>query len=350
MNVAIDVRVLATQSQRAGIAQYVVGLFRGYQAHRPQDMTYIPLSMDARGLDDLPERPVIIPARRPLPWQTVLVPWALRRQPYDVFHGPAFTVPPGLSMPRVVTIHDLAFWRYPESVTDDTRAYLKRVVPLAIQRAARVIVPSSQVRQDLLEFYPRLSPERIRVIPLGGDRLPPGADTPPFQNPYVLFVGTMEPRKNLSGLLRAWELFQRQSHAEWQLILVGGRGWKTEALWDQVKRREDIVYRGYLDDRELATYLRHAVFLVEPSFYEGFGLPVVEALHQGTSVVATPTGIARDLRHPLLTVSESSDPEALASAMLTAISTRARDASPVPTWRDSFRQHAALYSEVIYEK
>jgi len=350
VRVAIDVRVLATQTQRAGIAQYVVGLFRGYQAMRPPEMAYIPLSMDAQGLEDLPEPPVIIPHRRPLPWQSLLVPWALRHRPYDVFHGPAFTVPPVVSMPRVVTIHDLAFWRYPESLTDETRAYLRRVVPLAMRRATRVIVPSSQVRDDLLTFYPQFPIDRIRVIPLGGDRLPPGDDTSPVPYPYALFVGTIEPRKNLGGLLRAWELFQRQSGAGLTLVLVGGRGWKTEALWDEMGRRDDLIYRGYLEDAELATYLRHAVFLVEPSLYEGFGLPVVEALYQKTRVVATPTGIARDLRHPLLTVSASSEPEALAHAMLTAVEGRAGEPGSVPTWQECFRQHAALYSEVIYER
>lgn len=185
----MDVRVLSGQRERVGIAQYIARLLAEYQ-HDSQNVVLHPLSYEKNDSESDGVAVRVIPRIKGIPWQSLLLPWHLRRHHYDVFHGPAFSIPPFSSVPSVVTIHDAAFYRMPEVVRSDTVRYLMQVVPRSMRNATKIIVPSWEVREDLLKMASDLSPDRIAVIALGSDRL---RDIPPspasfLEAPYFLHV------------------------------------------------------------------------------------------------------------------------------------------------------------------
>ncbi|MDA8194125.1 MAG: glycosyltransferase family 1 protein [Thermaerobacter sp.] len=348
MQVGMDVRVLSVQRQWTGVAQYIAGLVRGYQ-HDASGIALTGFSMEAERSARVGIPVTVIKARAGIPWQSALLPLQLSPRQVSVFHGPAFSVPPLARVPRVVTVHDLAFVRMPETVNDDTVAYLRRVVAASVRSAATVIVPSAEVRDDLLEWMPRLSAARVRTIPLGADRLPMPPPAPsPLAQPYLLHVGTMEPRKNLGLLLDGFRRLIEETSLPHRLVLVGAAGWKNSDLAEKIGGLGDrVVLPGYVGDQELARYFVHAALYVSVSRYEGFGLGTVEALRFGVPVLATPTGVMRELTGPGVTrllAGTADELAALLHRQLAGGSGRATLA--VPGWRETWRAHARLYREV----
>ncbi|MSR47241.1 MAG: glycosyltransferase family 1 protein [Planctomycetes bacterium] len=205
----------------------------------------------------------------------------------------------GLRCPQIVMVHDLAFEVsrdfHDEGFHEAAATRLRR----AVAHAAAIIVPSHATRADLIERW-QIAPERITVIPLGGDhatRVAPGARRDPRADPtrpYALHVGTLEPRKNVVRLVRAWRA-ARSRGLELDLVLVGPWGWKTEALRAEIARAEmardgaaaPVCVRGAVDEGELFAWLRDASLLCYPSLWEGFGLPIVEAFALGVPVLTS---------------------------------------------------------------
>ncbi len=350
IRVAVDARVLSGQAERAGIAQYVAQILQAGDG--AEDMQVTALSYESRQLRENAVPVEVIRRVRGVPWQSVLLPWYLAHRSFDVFHGPAFSIPPWVRAKRVVTVHDLAFLRMPSTVRADTVRYLRQMVKRSVAQASAIIVPSREVQADLQEMFPRTDPARIRVIPLGADRLSgilPGGES--LQGlPYFLHVGTVEPRKNLTFLLRAYAQAVRGGHLPHHLVLAGSNGWNNEDFW-QAYRSFDMANRvhilGYVDDARSVRLYQEAAAYVQPSLYEGFGLGAFEALGFGCPVVATPTGGVLDVNITGLDIVPAGDPDLWAQAMIRAVE---RPALPLggrlPTWQGSRRAHQALYREV----
>jgi glycosyltransferase involved in cell wall biosynthesis len=202
-------------------------------------------------------------------------------------------------VPTVLTVHDLIFRHLPQHHKPLNRWYLNATMPLYCRRANHIIAISEATRQDLMAAYD-VPPGEITVIPEAAD--------PSFrpQHPetisavrahyhlperYLLFVGTIEPRKNLGCLLTAFEALQAAGLTE-GLVIVGRRGWLTEAFFAQLERspaRDAVIFPGYVPDPDLPPIYAGAQALVFPSLYEGFGLPVLEAMACGTPVIASRT-------------------------------------------------------------
>ncbi|WP_037913990.1 glycosyltransferase family 4 protein [Sulfobacillus thermosulfidooxidans] len=351
----MDVRVLSAQKERVGIAQYIACLLTEYQyAHR--DVTLEPLSYetDQSGRAGVAVR--AIPRVKGIPWQSLLLPWHLRRHHYDVFHGPAFSIPPFSSVPSVVTIHDAAFYRMPEVVRSDTVRYLMQVVPRSLRNASKIIVPSWEVREDLLKMASGLSPDRIAVIALGSDRL---RDIPPspasfLEAPYFLHVGTIEPRKNLEFLLEVFNEIVTKGHLPHHLVLAGSNGWNNESFWrayENFPLKDRVHILGYVSDSETVRLYHDAAIYLSPSHYEGFGLGSFEALWHGCPVIASPTGGVKDHAVAGLYVLPTDRVELWAQKIMDMVNERVDvDQKALPTWQETYSQHAALYHEVSHGK
>jgi glycosyltransferase involved in cell wall biosynthesis len=213
----------------------------------------------------------------------------------DVVHATTgVAIPPvGARQRLVVTIHDLAFLRYPDAFDRRWRLMYRLGLRAAVRRAAVLVVPSTSTRDDLLE-HTRLDPSRVRVVPLAAAPPPDGdvdtngtLDRLGVPRPYVLYVGTLEARKNLDTLVRAYRrVATRVPHA---LVLAGPRGWRTDAL--ERARAEGGAGRveriGPLSPDDLDVVYRNASAFVYPSRYEGFGLPVLEAMVRGVPTIAS---------------------------------------------------------------
>lgn len=210
----------------------------------------------------------------------------------DVFFSPNFFPPPSLGPMgrRVATVHDCTFRVHPDFLQEETLANLERHLPPELYAAHRIVGVSENTRRDLTGRL-GLSPVRCAAIPNGFS--PPvagGVPPDPPKRPYVLFVSTLEPRKNVLGLLEAYRLLRRDG---WDLglVLVGRMGWRSGPLRQALDRhpfRADILHLAYLPADRLAGWYREALCLAFPSYYEGFGLPVLEAMAAGCPVVTTP--------------------------------------------------------------
>lgn len=279
---------------------------------------------------------VALPSGRALRWMRIAVPdslllprdWIVRlmrraesrivaRQRYDVLFAPNFLPPARFDRCRgalVITVHDLAARRFPWTLEEQTLSALERGLEHNVSRATAILTPSQAVRDELVaEGLARA--ERITVVHHGtghvigrgtvegdwsrggpaGRRSRARGEIP---ERYVLFVGTLEPRKNLSTLLAAWPSLRARRADRVVLVACGRWGWKSEELRAQVARarREGwLLHFGYVSDEELAELYRGALALACPSLYEGFGLPLVEAMAVGCPVVCSDLPVFREV-------------------------------------------------------
>jgi glycosyltransferase involved in cell wall biosynthesis len=239
------------------------------------------------------------PVERPelrLPWEHLALPLVIRRAGLDLYHGTVNVVPRGLRCPSVVTVHDLAFLRWPEQVPRRRHQYLSRELRGSLRRAARVIAVSEATKSDLVDMM-GVDQSRIVVTPLGVDErfLPAtGEEIARFKQeqkidrPYVLSVGTLEPRKNLPALLEAFGCLTGEIPHD--LVLIGAEGWLTEEIHRTLRtpalaRRVRLI--GFVEDGDLPAWYSAADCFAFPSLYEGFGLPVLEAMACGAPVVTS---------------------------------------------------------------
>ena len=244
-----------------------------------------------------------VSVRRTLP-HTPLVripltfPFELRRRPVDLLHV-QFTAPPFAPCPVVSTIHDLAFEHLPETFNRRSWMQLRLTVRRTARTAAHIITPSEFSRRDLIETY-NIAPERISVtLEAAAPHFRPApvetvADVKRrygINGDYVLAVGSIQPRKNLVRLVRAYsDLRRSRSQAKLpQLVLVGKRAWlygETLRAVEQSGVRSDVIFTGYVPERDLPALYTGALCFAYPSYFEGFGLPPLEAMRCGTPVVA----------------------------------------------------------------
>lgn len=242
-----------------------------------------------------------LPTANPLArivWEQVAAPLALARLQPDLLHGMAFALPLLWRGPSVVTIFDLSFHRHPERLSAARRLYLRTFTRASARQARRVIAISESGRREIHDVL-GVPLERIDVAypGVGPDFKPlPPAAVEAFRRErglperFILYLGTLEPRKNLSTLLRAYARLPQRGAVK--LILAGGHGWDTEpvfALIEELGLGQDVITPGYLSGNELPLWYNAADLFAYPSIYEGFGMPLVEALACGCPVVASNT-------------------------------------------------------------
>jgi glycosyltransferase involved in cell wall biosynthesis len=222
--------------------------------------------------------------------------------PVDVYHSPDFVLPPLRHARGILTVHDLAFLMRPECADDHLRAYLEEVVPRSVQRADFIIADSENTRNDLVVLL-GVNPATIAVVPGGvEERFSPITDAEQLrrarrhlgvgESPFVLAIGVIEPRKNLNRLMDAFLALKLRGAvpSDLKLVLAGGKGWLFDGIFEHHAAspiRDDILLPGFVPDELLPAIYSAASVLAFPSLYEGFGLPILEAMACGTPVVAS---------------------------------------------------------------
>lgn len=217
----------------------------------------------------------------------------------DVFHSPDF-IPPAFGARRqIITVHDLNFLYYPEYLTADSRRYYRGQIRWAVQQADGISADSEHTRQDLIARL-EVPPEKVRTIylaanPLYRQKQAPEAVTQTLAGydlprGFLLFVGTLEPRKNVPALIEAYAGLRREERVDLPLLLVGGKGWLYEEIFAAIEQQGvagHVRHLSGVSDQVLAHLYHAAGVLALPSHYEGFGLPPLEAMHSGCPVVTS---------------------------------------------------------------
>lgn len=317
----------ATAPQRTGTENYSLSLIHAL------------LALDGRHRYRLyfnqPPAPDLLPAAEnievktiPFPrlWTHVRLSWEMANHPPDVLFIPAHVLP--LVHPRhsVVTVHDLGYLYYPQAYTRWARWYLRWSTSYNARAAAHLIADSEATKRDLLQHC-HTPPEKVTVVYPGYDpsfapvrdpaRLAAVRERYRISAPYVLYVGTLQPRKNLLGLLDAFAVLAKEDK-ETHLIIAGKKGWLYQPLFahaEQLGLGQRVHFIGYVPQEDLPTLINGARVFVLPSFYEGFGLPVLEAMACGTPVICSNAASLPEVAGDAAFLINPHDTEGLARAL-----------------------------------
>ena len=278
MHIGIDGYPLT--KEKTGVGHYTLELTQALASISPADRFELVYPTSERG------------------WWAFGLPRYCKRAALDLFHGTNFAVPVWGSCPSVLTIHDLSLLLYPETHEAQLVRRARRNLPLMVRRASLVITPCEAVKREVHEVL-KVAMERIVAIPEAARKSfqPVSlAETAAVRerlgvaDEFILFVGTIEPRKNLVNLLRAVEELFTTTDLRPQLVVVGGEGWlsgELNSFLNGMRLKERVVFTGYLEDADLRALYSACRVFVYPSLYEGFGLPLLEAMACGAPIVTS---------------------------------------------------------------
>jgi glycosyltransferase involved in cell wall biosynthesis len=320
----LDLRII-NQMEAAGLARYAGSLAPLLLARQGHDYRFVGVEptgpfqafSDQHAGFDVPEADGDA-AKRML----ALICWLEKA---DLLFSPYYPVPERRTCRAALMIHDLLPLRYPEWFPTRTHSFFDDALRRSARSADRILVNSECTRAEVQDAY-GIAKGRIAVVPLAAaSAFARGADDTPadehvltslgIRRPYLLAVSTIEPRKNIQGVLGAYALLRRRFDVG--LVMVGKYGWKAGAVVDGLTRgphRDDIVVTGHVTDRQLASLYRCAEVFLYPSFYEGFGLPVLEAMTAGAPVVTSRGGALPEVSGDAVAYCEADSPESIAEA------------------------------------
>jgi glycosyltransferase involved in cell wall biosynthesis len=329
VRVGIDVSPLALT--RAGTARYLTNLLA--ELERDPELELRRYSFGGPGR--------VTRVLRDTVWYLLALPRRARRDRVDLLHCPGLRAPLRAAVPLVVTIHDVAVLREPHSFNRWTRSYSRRTLPKVARAARRIIVGSQFSAGEVVDLL-SVPESKVRVIPYGVG--PPfTAEGPVAEGRYVLAVSTLEPRKNLRRLVEAFDAAGLGDH---ELRVVGARGWGGVRVGG-----DRVRWLGEIDDEELARLYRGAACVAYPSLYEGFGLPVLEAMACGAPVVAPGMPPFTEFADGVAVWVEPLDPASIADGLREAIERRDELSALGPAraarydWKRAAREHVRVYRE-----
>ena len=344
--VVIDADVLGRR--RGGDETYFSNLLRELAPIADQERLAAVARRPGLVADGIEE--IVLPARSQIARMAYRLPKALRRL------GPAlahfnYVVPPAYRGPAVVTVHDLSFEPHPSLMSTRDRFLFRTLVPRSARRADRVLTVSEHTKRDLVEHY-AITENKIVVTPNGVDPIFQPNGGAPERSPYALFVGGIQPRKDPLSAIEALGLL----NGDLELVLVGAEKRGGDEVRSAIRRlglEQRVELTGHLERAELAALYRGAACLVFPSHYEGFGLPVLEAMASGTPVVATATGAVPEVAGDAAVLVEPGDHAALAAGIERALADRDRlvaaglERARQFSWAETARLTLAAYRELL---
>lgn len=269
-------------------------------------------------------------ARHPVLWYLYFewaTPMALKKYQIDLYLSPDGMMPMHSKVPTLTVIHDLNFEHASGNLKPSHQRYMSRYFPRFAHNATRVATVSNYSKNDIAATY-GIAPQKIDVVYDGAhSNYRPHTDEEKaairrrFTNgcPYIIFISTILKRKNLANLLRAFDMVKQQGHEQLKLVVVGSRVWWQDELaeaYDTMQHREDVIMPGHVDPHDLSALLSAAQMLVYPSYFEGFGIPILEAMYAETAVVASQTTSMPEVGGDAALYIDPAAPESIAQAIL----------------------------------
>lgn len=315
--------------------------------------------------------PVSWPESKPISrvaWEQFTLPSLLRERHIDILHSPANVLPEMLprSCAGVVTLHDLAFLRYPHVLTRSKRVYHRTFTMRSLRHATMIIANSNSTKQDAIELA-GIPADRIQTVyPCIDQRFSNVVNDEDIQafrqkqglaKGYILYLGTLEPRKNITTLIDAYAHLRTSYGREEKLVLAGGKGWLYDSIFEKVQKlglESEVVFPGFVSDEEQLLWYHAASAFVYPSLYEGFGIPVAEALACGVPVVTSNISSLPEAGASLALTVDPSDAEAMAGAIYKALtdeSLRERCRTCAPSVAQQFSARVMVERTIaVYEQ
>lgn len=357
---------------RTGVGHYTFELARALAQISPSDQFDLispgpPSALSSDELSSLPPNLDFIQARQRKRWWAFGLPLYLRKAKLALFHGTNYELPLWANCGKVVTIHDLSPLLHPEMHRPEAAKRARRRLPLTIKSADAVITDSNSVKREICEHF-GTNKEKVFVTPLAArhvfKRVPPVEaeqvrDRFGIQKEFILFVGTIEPRKNLIGLVKAFAELLRATDLRPQLVLAGSEGWLNDELFDRIRHSGvagKIYLPGYVNDEDLAALYSTCSVCVYPSLYEGFGLPPLEAMACGAPVITTNISAITETVGDAAVLVSPTDVEGLTKSfanVLTDANQRARlsarglKRAAGFSWEKTARSTLEVYQEVL---
>lgn len=285
----------ANVEKKVGVSVYTFELLRYFKKNASADIKFI-IYLKSNPRDELPKPDLNFnyKAVKGFLWSQVFLPLNLYLQKeIDLFFSPAHYTPRFCPVPTVVTIHDLSYFYYPQEFLKKDFYQLKNWTKYSVKKAQKIIAVSKTTKKDLINFY-HLSDEKIEVIYNGCNKKTSSRKLKTesiirIPKPYLLYVGTLQPRKNLITLISAFNLLLKE-RPEYYLILAGKKGWLWQEIFAKVEElnlSDKVIFMGYLTDEKIVYLYKNASIFILPSFYEGFGIPILEAMNSNCPVIAS---------------------------------------------------------------
>ncbi len=366
----IGMKVSPLTVLKAGIPNYILNLIEALGVEDRENRYFLytnrPLPMELR----LPERFRVVRVSFPSPglqlWYQAGLPMRMRKDRLDLFHDPVYPLPLFLPVPGVITVHDLSGYTNP-GVHSLRSSLAARLYPRHLRKARRIIADSRYTASEIGRLFPDVA-GKIDVVHLGvselfrkvsdRDTLSGVAGRYGLPSRFMLFLGTLEPRKNLDGLLSAFA--STAGDIPQSLVIAGGLGWKYGELLRTISVhpfRERIKLTGFVEDEDLPALLSMADFLVYPSLLEGFGLPILEAMACGTPVLTSNTSSMPEVAGDAALLVDPLSVDAISSGLLSLgndrefreeLASRGPARASLFTWERTARETLSVYGKAIY--
>ena len=303
-HIAVNTRLLLPGRQE-GISRFAVEVLQRLTQRNPelQFTFYFDRPFDPAFIFHSNIQPVVLPppARHPVLWYLWFhgsLSYHLARTQPDVLFSPEFYLCPNSSVPQVPVFHDLAYEHYPEDIGKWAARYCRKYSPRYARKAATLLTVSEFSKQDIIYQY-GIAPEKIEVVYNGvGEHFRPASQEQQVHirrkfaqgDPYFLFVGTVQPRKNIETLLQAFDQFKAQSGHPMRLVIAGRKGWQYQRAletYQLMQHRDAVHFTGYVPEAELPALYSSAAALCYLPYLEGFGIPLLEAMACGTPIICS---------------------------------------------------------------
>ncbi len=370
MHIALDAR-LVYYRRYSGIGQYIVHLAERLPALKPDWQFTLIHSRKDRSMPQLPSVRLFsawTPSHHR--FEQIVFPIELRRLKIDLLHSPDFIPPFRGDFQRIITVHDLNFLYYPQFLTADSRRYYNDQIERAVSIADHILADSHATKSDLIKLL-NVPAEKISVVWLAPNSIFKPIDPAALNEPrsrlrlpdrFILFTGTFEPRKNIAGLLKAYRAFLDKSHASIHLILAGSRGWlfdETHALIDQLHLTDRVRLIEAPSESDLVALYHLATVFVLPSYYEGFGLTVLEAMACGAPCIISNRGSLPEVADGAALIVDPDDEPQLTDALERVLSDpqlrsdlkqKSFDRVKEFSWQRCARETLAIYRRVLNDE
>jgi glycosyltransferase involved in cell wall biosynthesis len=369
MRIGIDARLL--YYQMGGISQYTLYLLATLGV-LDKTTSYVVFQMQKDKRNYAPEQVNFQRVNAMTPCHHKYEKWAFSAetipQRLDILHSPDFIPPLKGARKHVITVHDLNFLYYPQFLTAESRRYYNDQIEWAVERADAISADSEHTRRDLITRL-KVPPEKVRTIylaanlvyekPYSAEAIDKTLAKHHLERGFILFVGTLEPRKNIPTLLKAYRCLRDDHGVNVPLVLVGRKGWLSDAIFATIEELNLGAYVHHLQgvfDAELAHLYHAAGVLTLPSHYEGFGLPPLEAMHCGCPVVTSNRGSLPEIVGDAGIMLEADEVEPWAEAIARVLGDESLRAQMIAagfvqaktfSWERTGRQTLDMYHEVV---